>query len=113
MRVDSVVSATHRNTVRALSSYLLSVKVQLVTLQCSTSVRTTSTVLSTGNNYRDAAGGMETTLRSRSARKPRSRAIDADFFDVSFEKMDVLIFASVTDSRTKLHIFNINSSALA
>lgn len=112
MRVNSVVPATHRNTVRALSSYLLWVKVELVTLRCSTSVRTTSTVLSTGNNYRDA-GGMEPVLRSRSARKPRDRAIDADFFDVSFEKMDVLIFARVTISRTKLHIFNINSSALA
>lgn len=92
MRVNSVVFATHRNTVRALSSYLLSVKVELVTNRCSTSVRTTSTVLSTGNNYRDAAGGMEPMLPSRSARKPRNRAIDADFFDVSFEKMDVLIF---------------------
>lgn len=72
-------------------------------------------LLSTVNNYRDAAGGMEPMLLSRSARKCRNLAKDADLFDVYFEKMAILIFVKIAVSRTVLHIFvqcNVNSSAL-
>lgn len=46
MRLNSFVLQTYWNTIRALSSYLMSVKVELLTLQGSTSGQTTSTILS-------------------------------------------------------------------